>query len=214
MKHTVNLLIQKVDNEYLEKNYESVVSGLYPERREKIRQLKYKSSAYVSVTAGLMLQSVLKQELGLRAEDICLARGEKGKPYIDGAEHFFFNLSHSGECVVLAYSDTEVGVDVEQLRDIDIKVAKRCFCTEEYELVRTADNREESFYDIWTRKESYLKLTGQGISVPLNSFYVLDDMKHLNREKMCFHTERYEDYIISLCTYDGCDINLLRQQKN
>lgn len=171
----MKLVFRKVNTELYRGSEDRFIQMLYPDRREKVEQLKYVSGKHVSIEAGLMLQEAVESELGLKPENIRIIRGKNGKPYIEGYEDFCFNLSHSGDYVALVYGDRQLGIDMEQLkqkniRERDIKVAKRCFTETECAYVTGGD--EESFFEIWTMKESYLKYTGQGISVPLNSFEV------------------------------------------
>lgn len=113
------------------------------------------------------------QLLGLLGQplDLKLYYGEKGKPYLRDYP-FYFNLSHSGSYVVCALSRQEVGVDIQQYRRTDIvRLATRFFSSEEKEALNACHDRkelEQLFYQLWTRKEAYGKLTGEGITAVID----------------------------------------------
>jgi 4'-phosphopantetheinyl transferase len=172
----IKLEIRKVDAEKYKDKEDKYIDMLYQDRQEKVRKLVHARSRYVSIEAGFLLQGMAESELCIKPADIQIIRGENGKPSLAGYPDFYFNISHSGEYVVMAYGNVPVGVDVEQLRDKETRVAERCFTKEEFSYIsQTDDKYGERFFKIWTMKESYLKLTGQGISVPINSFYVNPD---------------------------------------
>ena len=70
----------------------------------------------------------------------------------------------------------ELGVDVEQLRPLDdsTSVAARFFSSAELSelLSLKPDERGLAFFRCWTRKEAYIKATGDGLSLPLSQFDV------------------------------------------
>ena len=72
--------------------------------------------------------------------------------------------------------DCELGVDVEQLRDLDDpeSIAARFFSTAETSelLSLKPDERGLAFFRCWTRKEAYVKAIGEGLEIPLDSFQV------------------------------------------
>lgn len=111
---------------------------------------------------------------GLANSQIRFHYNSYGKPELASEQRLCFNISHSGEWIACAVHDTEVGIDVEQIKPIDLSVARRFFSAEEYELLenKPPEGRLEMFYDLWTLKESYVKLRGQGLSIPLDSFSV------------------------------------------
>jgi 4'-phosphopantetheinyl transferase len=69
-----------------------------------------------------------------------------------------------------------IGIDLEQLRPVaDMQeIADRYFCTEEAAelLPLPAPERDRAFFACWTRKEAFLKATGEGFQCPLSSFRV------------------------------------------
>ena len=98
-----------------------------------------------------------------------LEEDEKGKPYIRGYPGCQFSLSHSGGWAACALSDGPVGVDIQQHREIPALVSRK-FSGEEQEWLR---NHPDSFFDLWVKKEAYLKALGAGLTIRLDRFTVL-----------------------------------------
>lgn len=135
-----------------------------PERKAKIDCLHFERDKKLSLGAELLLKVALQKE-GFEYGTILL--GEHGKPYMEGV---CFNLSHSGDKVMCAISDHEVGCDVEKLKAFDMNIAKRFFCETEFEWI---DNQDERFCRLWTLKESFLKATGLGMKLPFHRFQMV-----------------------------------------
>lgn len=96
--------------------------------------------------------------------------GEKGKPYFQEIP-LFFSLSHSGEYVLCAVSCREVGADIQKLQPADVwKLAKRFYSEAECLALKRCESEEERqrlFFELWSRKEAYGKLTGTGVATVL-----------------------------------------------
>ncbi|MDR0544439.1 MAG: 4'-phosphopantetheinyl transferase superfamily protein [Odoribacteraceae bacterium] len=103
-----------------------------------------------------------------------IQKGEKGKPYVAGAESAHFNISHSGEFVAAAFSNKEVGIDIERRGRVRLDVAARFFHPEEVAalLAIPEERRARQLTDYWAIKESFLKYLGTGLSRPLSTFRV------------------------------------------
>lgn len=138
------------NDELFFKEYELVTE----QRRSKIDRIKNRSDRNMSLGAG-----ILERE------------------YADGWKHH--NLSHSHGMAVIALSDRMVGTDIEPVRTgntgntrntRNIKIAKRFFCPEETEYVLKAG--DEGFFRIWTLKEAFMKATGRGMALGLDSFCI------------------------------------------
>lgn len=118
-----------------------------------------------------MLRQALALILEIKPVDVPICV-EKGRPFLDPAlpERCFFNLSHSGSCVMLILSQKyQVGIDVEVLRDFPDRdqVAKRVMTTEEFDQYMNLGSacRSDAFYRLWVRKESILKYLGTGFAI-------------------------------------------------
>ena len=99
-----------------------------------------------------------------------LKRGPQGKPLLNEAH---FNISHSGDMVLLAFStEVPVGIDVEKVRPIEHQKFVKQFHEEELRDFEEARISEDRFFEYWTRKEAVIKAIGKGLKKPLIDFQV------------------------------------------
>lgn len=104
-------------------------------------------------------------------------RAPNDKPYFKDYPDIRFSLSHSGDVIVLAMGKTEVGVDIEQVKPRDyLSIANRHFSAAEVAQI----NSLEDFLSLWTKKEAYLKLTGEGLS-GLSNAEVVKPLEYLGQ---------------------------------
>lgn len=92
---------------------------------------------------------------------------ENGRPIVFGAH---MSLSHTGGAAMAALSLLPVGADIERERRVSARIAKRIMSESEYAEFRQLDEAEKTarILECWTAKESYLKLTGEGILAGLD----------------------------------------------
>ncbi|MBO5388605.1 MAG: 4'-phosphopantetheinyl transferase superfamily protein [Lachnospiraceae bacterium] len=216
----IKVMVKKIEWSKLEKEFDILSESLYPARREAVERLNNKKAKLSSMATGLLLQELVRAELGAEPKELVIGRGSQGKPYVEGYPKFHFNISHSGDMVVVAYGDSLVGVDVERMRcrESDLKVAKRCFTAEEYTFITddefNADlegisySTEERFFMVWTMKEAYLKYKGCGISVPMNSFCVKPYEGVVVGEKLRCHSLVLDEYVYAICVDDDVEVEL------
>ncbi len=155
---------------------ERLAEYLCPGERERAARFHFLADyeRYVAARAALRLQ--LGAFLGCDPKSLSFQYTSYDKPILErcGIE---FNLSHSGDWVLFAFTRSgEIGVDIEKIRPIpDMRdVAKVNFAASEFalwEATHDAD-RVAAFYRCWTRKESFIKAIGEGLSCPLDSFEV------------------------------------------
>ena len=176
-------------------------------RRERIHAYIQAADKARALVAGLLL----RQFCGV-TDDSQLAYGKNGKPYLkdkggSSAGGIYFNLSHSGDYVVLAVADNEVGVDIEKVTPYSDAVAARCFTQRELEYLQSK-RTNEAFYRLWTAKESVMKASGLGFSLPPETFDVMpmDASAHIIAGKtLFFHCLQYEGHMICCATQDKFD---------
>lgn len=155
--------------------FERFYTRMPPQRKEKIDRMRFPKDKRLSLGAGALLQNAVSAVTG-KAELPVISVGAHGKPYFPFFPELHFNLSHSGTKVLCAVSDSEIGCDVERVQGADLKLAERFFTRKEYELLAAQETEAERaalFCRLWVLKESFLKATGAGLSLPLNAFSVL-----------------------------------------
>ncbi len=141
--------------------------------RQKVSLLRNLKDQQRTLLAEIQLRAILKRHYHYNNRDIILFANSKNKPYLINIP-LFFNISHSGNWVCCAISDRIVGTDIERIRKIKTDIAGRFFSHHENNKLNQlkGDEKLHYFFDLWTIKESYLKLIGKGLSHPLNSFSV------------------------------------------
>lgn len=143
-----------------------------PQRRAKTDRYIRAEDRRLSLTAELLLRFALRQLGAELPTELC--SGEHGKPYADGAPHF--NISHSGEYALCAASrKLPVGCDIEAVAEADLALTRRCFTPDETAMLKAAQpgtERDTLFFRFWTLKESLMKVTGAGMSIPPNEIPV------------------------------------------
>lgn len=131
------------------------------------------------LTRGI-LRSTLARYLSMGATEIAFTQNAHGKPALEGpaSSGFFFNTSHSGDYAAFSMTRLgETGVDIEKVRD-DMprrdEIAKKYFAQGENEQLQARSEAEHSraFFDLWTRKEAFVKARGDGLFSGLDQFEV------------------------------------------
>lgn len=191
--------------------YKAACQKVTNERRKKTESLRFPKDRRLSLGAELLLMQGLEQ-LEMNPEEMLYHYGANGKPYLAGGQEVYFNLSHSEEIVICAISSQEIGCDVEKISDINLKIAKRFFEKTEYEMLmnqKTAESRREMFFRLWTLKESFLKLTGLGMSIPMDSFCIHPGADGISVEQELSQRSYYfqefnlgQNYKCSICGLD------------
>lgn len=149
---------------------------------EKIRASKYHyhihRNRYATRHALLRLIIGRYQGVGFYEEEFYL--GKHGKPYLsdaNGKDNIYFNMSNSESMCIYAFSrNSEVGVDIEYVRDIPEmdKIVERFLSKKEKNAFRSLpeSKKKEAFLNCWTRKEAFIKAIGDGLYQPLDNFDV------------------------------------------
>lgn len=203
----IRLYYKDLRGDCLDEQSLAMYGHLPKERQESVDRLKNEEMRRKRIQTGYFLQEVLSKEIGISMDELRYRYGAQGKPELDYdamkivlQEPIHFNMSHSGDYVVIAVSQSPVGVDIEYKSKNHLSVAKRCFHEKEYQSILSHETEKEQakrFLEIWTMKEAYVKCSGQGMSVPFNSFDVTGEALNC-RVVDAFH-EMDEGYIVAIC---------------
>ncbi|GAS84234.1 4'-phosphopantetheinyl transferase family protein [Paenibacillus amylolyticus] len=187
------------------------LSQVSAERRAQASRFMRQADAYRSVLGEILTRVTLSKLTGLRPTDLSFTRNSYGKPSLSHHSSVQFNVSHSGDWIALISGGTgELGVDVEKIAPIDMQIAERFFSPTESQFLaaKPAEMQQETFYRLWTLKESYIKAVGMGLSIPLDSFAILPDKGggwHCEQAgDYRFHSQRLDDgHMLAACSAGG-----------
>lgn len=146
----------------------------------RAEQARYHAYVFEPDRQRHLLAHSLKRQILACLTDQAPARlefhtGQAGKPYLaDGKMHF--NISHSGDWVALAFStDLQVGIDIEQARDLDYGKLLTQIAHPKDELPPSNPTTEQRFLASWAMKEAVAKCSGEGLSMHFPSLCLNPD---------------------------------------
>ena len=156
------ILIFNIDEDFdAEAGFRAIMPYIPMWRLDKAMSYRFDIDRFLCAKSFLMLEDVLREHFGLAG---CpeFSYDSHGKPYFREHPEIFFNISHCHRGIACAVMDRPVGIDIEEIQ-FDESLAKVIFNPEELEAVRSAEEPAVKFTEFWTRKESFLKLTGEGL---------------------------------------------------
>lgn len=194
---------QLSEPEVFQKNYWEMM----PERQKKIDAFRQQNDKLRSLGAGILLKRGLL-ELGIQQEQEQLCYGKYGKPYLNNRSDIQFNLSHAGDYAVAAFGKKELGIDMEQAGRASMKMASRFFTKKEQEYLKNLQERkkqEEAFIKFWTRKESFVKAVGVGLSFGIGCVETsvgkrVEILMEKEFPDYFFYEYQIEEYQIAVCS--------------
>ena len=165
---------------------ESVVdsqSVLAPDEIARAERFHFTRDRQHFVRCRSAAREILGRYLEIPAQEIRFSYEANGKPQIvedQNARQLRFNISHSsGLALIAAVSGRSIGVDVEKIRlDVEyLDLAERFFSANEYRALSALSKNHlaRAFFACWTRKEAFIKASGDGLSFPLSEFSVSID---------------------------------------
>lgn len=112
--------------------------------------------------------------------DLIISKNRYGKPYFKNNENIKFNISHCDGLIACAIGTTEIGVDVENIRNFDEYVLKRVCNMKEIDETYKSSDSNKTFFKYWTMKESLGKALGVGLIYPLkDNIFIKEDNQYL-----------------------------------
>jgi 4'-phosphopantetheinyl transferase len=159
------------------KELEMLLSG---EELDRVERFYFQKDRIRFIVAHGILKMIVGRYLNMAPCLVSFRSGFNGKPELPGycdSEAFSFNISHSYDLTIFAFSKfRSLGVDVEHIRHKPdfYEIADYYFHPKERAALQRLSlcNRKKAFFEYWTRKEAFVKATGEGLSRPLDSFFI------------------------------------------
>ena len=146
----------------------------------------------VSNLAYSLVRSIFSEKLGIDKKLIEIKRGKNNKPFIKNDKGLHFNLSHTKNLIAIAVNSEPVGIDCEQIDDINTKHSNKIFTPKENEYIFSSKRDiNVRFLECWTKKEAAVKLNGDKI---------ITAVKKKTEYDFFTQTFFYENYVISVCS--------------
>ncbi|UII76110.1 4'-phosphopantetheinyl transferase superfamily protein [Flagellimonas sp. HMM57] len=174
----------KIDISDFEHEVHRLTHFLEPHELLRSQRYRFKKDCNRFIISRTILKILLAKQTGTSVENISLKKDERKKPYLPLNPSVFFNLSHSGNCILIAISEVPVGIDVEKIDEsFDFTpLLSQIFNTTEIKKLNNADQPLRTFYTFWTRKEAIVKATGKGIT---DNFIAIPSINGLHQIQSC-----------------------------
>ena len=194
----MTLLLEPDLSSYSDETYEADLRLLPPQRYEKAMTYRFLPDRKRCVRAYMLLWEGLSREYGVESAPL-FDFGSHGKPMLRDDPGLHFSLSHSGNAVLCALDRRPVGADIEMIRHHNLEHLLSVFSDRERASIEQAASPELCFTRLWTRKESYLKLTGEG----LTGTKALREIPTEGNGSVLFETvvREAEDFVYSVCQW-------------
>ena len=151
-----------------------------------------------SAMGRTLLRYALNKDYGI--SDTTVVKTDRGKPYLADYPHIHVSITHTDTLVAVAVGDVPVGVDAQTVTDkIYGRVAERMFTAGEREY---AAKSHENFCEVWTKKESYVKMTGEGLSRKVAEIDVLTG------DQASFRCFNIDNTVLTVCMSDDDTVTI------
>jgi len=194
-------LYNESDKVWSHKEQEKKLDFLTFSLKERILTYQDPKDRQLRIMGKLLLKELLQQfQLSDRIGLSNIQYTQYNRPFFDS--EFEFSTSHSGEISVCAGTiNAKVGIDLEQIRQVNVKDYKELFTDREWKMIKESKDINRSFYTLWTRKEACLKAIGTGVAVSFASIDVCSDIvTHEGYEYYLHELKIKEGYIAYLAS--------------
>lgn len=166
-------------------------------RLRKALSYRFPIDRFLCAKSFLMLERMLHDKFGI---DGCpeFSYGPDGKPYLKEYPGIFFNISHCRKGIACAVCDCPVGIDIEVIQP-GVEIRDLVLNPEERAAVEMSKEPEVEFTRLWTRKESILKLSGEGLRDDMRN--VLSEAKGVRIDTV---VNRGASYVLSVAMNETC----------
>ena len=174
--------------------FETFLRKVSPKRREICRRQKGETAAALRLLTAVWTRAYLSAALGVSNRELRFERTADEKPYLCG-NALSFNFSHAGEAFAFACSREPVGVDLERPRKMRRGLIERYYSGAERALIASGTDPVL----LWTKKESMLKLRGDGLRG-------IESADTASAKDVFFDTRRVGEYYLTAASFSDREI--------
>ncbi len=197
----LNYCIENINNiQHINEDYLIIKQ----QKQQLINKLKNLDDKKRSILGEKLLIYGLRKFYNVDYNDIVINLNDEGKPYINNRDFDYikYNISHSYDYVICAFSDKEIGVDIEKIREININIINKFATSNEIKYILS--NKKQilnRLFTIYALKESYFKMLGTNLNNIQNiEFTIKNGNITCSDSKTKFQIiKSIKGYIISIC---------------
>ena len=195
----IKVYYTKLKSDYSDEEFSSYLNSIPSCLHEKLLKVKHTSTRNSKLFGLLLLQHGLKLEGSNDQIFTNLEYTSKGKPFISNASEF--NISHSENLVICAFSKSSIGIDIEKIKDVNIENFRIYFSDEEYHNLKESPDVNNLFFQYWTKKESFAKAIGDGLTISFANVIFNNNTIHYKDQSWFNHELNIDDdFIANICT--------------
>ena len=172
----------------------SYINLLSEAEKKAVHQVHSDKRRYLKAWAHAYIRQTIADYMHIAPQDLQFTEGDHKKPFFSNPGTLHFSISYTTDAAAALISFAPVGLDLEKLRPHKMRFRDNLGTPAELARLRQSPEDLPLFYGFWTRKEAWLKYTGEGLSVPLNSFDVWQPPVSDRLHTIC-----KEGYCISWC---------------
>lgn len=152
---------------------DALIEILSPSECQKVKSFRLEEEQNQFLISKALLKLILARYTGQTAQSIQLSYSINGKPYITNKSGVQFNLSHTGNALLIGFTkNVDIGVDIERVnRTVNFsKIIPLLYSEKELETFNSLkdNDKNDSFFKSWTCKEAFIKAKGSGLTFPIN----------------------------------------------
>ncbi|MGM9968709.1 4'-phosphopantetheinyl transferase superfamily protein [uncultured Rummeliibacillus sp.] len=190
-------------NELKDEQYQSFLKYVSKEKQFRLDQYRFIEDSKRSLLADLLVRIELIKNLQCSNNDLRFSKNNYGKPICLNKNSLYFNVSHSGDYVVAAFSKQPIGIDIEKHKNMNYLKFESILNRQEFEEIGKSDQPLKMFYRFWTAKESYVKAIGTGLAMKsLKEINILSNGSIEQSQILTpYHISHYvgDHYTVSIC---------------
>ena len=165
------------------------------ERRQRCMRYKNLSDRVSCILSYMLLKNTLESQYNVLLNEP-FVYSENQKPYLKNHNDIFFNISHTKNTVAVTVASFEIGIDVEEIKDIKPGLIDMVASPKEKEIINAACDKKRAFFRLWTMKESYAKAYSAAVASFLKKDICETGYVYIESDKyqMSTYLGRYQEH--------------------
>ncbi|GAA4819490.1 4'-phosphopantetheinyl transferase family protein [Litoribaculum gwangyangense] len=189
---------------------DALISLLNFEEITRVNRYYHETDKNRFIICRSILKYLLSKHTRLDIQDIEIDYQANKKPHLSSHPSTFFNISHSENYAFIAIANRPIGIDIEYInKNFNFTpLLQDIFSDIEISFIKNSQDKRQSFYSLWTRKEAFVKALGKGIDDDFLKIPSLDGLHHLNTSDMArnknwnIHGFEITDHYIGALAYE------------